>query len=168
LDPKLATHTARITGVVAVILAFAACVPICGIGAKFALSNARVDPQYNCPYPSSNHPYDVHSSVDASNTLSSIVTIKSIKEEDLLVNTVGDWNGAKGVKGTGNITDYTPKSVASGANATIKFSIPFVCTSSGPSVTTYGEFSFKFTFVTSAGAYAIDSSNHHRLNFPKV
>jgi hypothetical protein len=164
----MATAAARIATFGGVLLVLAACVPICGIGAKFALSNAHVDAQYNCPFPSDNHPYDVHASVDASNTLSSTVTIKSLKEEDVLVNTVGDWNGTKGVKASGVITNYSPKSIGSGDNATIKFTIPFVCTSSGPSVTTYGEFSFKFTFVTSAGTYSIDSSNHHRLNFPKV
>jgi hypothetical protein len=58
--------------------------------------------------------------------------------------------------------------VASGANTTIKFTIGFECTSSGPPVTTYGDFAFKFTLKTSAGTYTITASNHHRLNFPPV
>ena len=151
---------------VTLLLALAACVPICGIGAKFALSNARVDSQFNCPNGSDHLPYLVHGSIDASNTLSSTVSIKSIDETDDLVATAGDWNGPKTAKAGGPITNYQPRSVASGANTTIKFSIGFVCTSSGPSVTTYGDFAFKFTVKTSAGTYTINASNHHRLNFP--
>ena len=140
--------------------------PICGIGAKFALSNARVDAQYNCPKGSDHLPYDVHASIDASNTLNHAVTIKSIDEQDELVATAGEWNGPKTAKAGGPVTNFQPKSVASGADSTIKLSIGFVCTSSGPSVTTYGDFAFTFTVKTSAGTYTIKAGNHHRLNFP--
>jgi len=143
-----------------------ACVPICGIGAKFSLSNAHVDSQYNCPYPADQKPYDVHATIDASNTLGSAVTIKEIDESDQLVSTAGDWAGPKNATGKGTITTFQPKSIASGANATIKFAVGFVCTNSGPNVATYGDFSFKFAVKTSAGTFTISSGNHHRLNFP--
>jgi hypothetical protein len=148
-----------------------ACVPICGIGAKFALTNARVDSQFDCPNGSDHFPYQIHGSIDASNTLGSNVAIKSIDETDVLVATAGEWNGAKpgtaAAKAGGPITNYSPKSVASGANVTIKFSVGFVCTSSGPTVTTYGDFAFTFKVTTSAGTYTIAAANHHRLNFPR-
>lgn len=150
----------------AVLIVLAACVPICGIGAKFALSNARVDAQFDCPNLADHLPYEVHGSIDASNTLTSAVTIKSIDETDELVATAGEWNGPKTAKDGGPITNFTPKSVASGANATIKFSIGFVCTSSGPTVKTYGDFAFTFKVATSSGTYTITAGNHHRLNFP--
>jgi hypothetical protein len=162
---ELVGRAARAAAFAGVLLVLGACVPICGIGAKFSLTNARVDAEYKCPYPSTDAPYEVHGSIDADNSTTSTVTIKSMTEADELVNTVGDWNGAKGAKGGGPITDYQPKSVGSGQTATIKFTVPFQCTNSGPSVTTYGEFSFKFTLVTSSGTYTVDAGNRHRLAF---
>jgi len=141
----------------------AACVPICGIGARFSLSNAHVDSTYNCPDPANNLAYKVHGSIDADNSTTKTVTIRSMSEENVTVTTVGNWTGPKGEKGGGPITDFSPKSVASGANATVHFTIAFDCTNSGPNVTTYGEFTFKFTVVTSAGTYRIDGANRHRL-----
>ena len=142
-----------------------ACVPFCGIGAKFSLSNAHVDSEYKCHYPSNEAPYDVHGSIDADNSTTSAVTIKSMSEQDELVSTAGDWNGPKTAKAGGPIAKFSPKSIASGARSTIKFTIGFNCTNSGPTVTTYGEFIFKFTLVTSAGTYKIDAGNRHRLSF---
>ena len=145
------------------ILVMGACVPFCGIGGKFTLSNARVDSTFKCPNPSVNLPYDVHGTVDADNSTTATVTIRSMSEENVTVSTVGDWTGPRGEKGGGPITDFSPKIVASGATPTIHFTIPFECTDSGPAVTTYGEFTFKFHIVTSAGSYTLDASNRHRL-----
>ena len=156
----------RLTTLVALLLALGACVPICGIGAKFALNAAHVDAQYDCPNGANRAPYDVHASIDASNTLSNTVTIKSIDEVDQIVATAGAWQGSKDAKDGGPVTDFSPKSVGSGDNATIKFTVPFICTSSGPNVTTYADFAFTFTVKTSAGTYTIAAGNHHRLNFP--
>jgi len=142
-----------------------ACVPFCGIGAKFSLSNAHVDAEYKCPFPSNEAPYQVHGSIDADNSTTGAVTIKSMSEQDELVATAGEWNGPKTAKAGGPITNFSPKSMASGATSTIKFSIGFTCTNSGPTVTTYGDFTFKFTVVTSAGTYKIDAGNRHRLSF---
>ncbi len=152
-------------GTAALLLVMAACVPICGIGAKFSLSNARVDASYTCPLPSTNAPYDVHASIDADNSTTSTVTIKSISEEDVLVDIAGNWNGAKGVKGGGPVKDYSPKSIPSGGTATIKFVMPFECTNSGAGGSTYGDFAFTFTVVTSAGTYKLDAGDKHRLKF---
>lgn len=142
-----------------------ACVPFCGIGAKLSLSNAHVDSEYKCPYPSNEAPYEVHGSIDADNSTPSAVTIKSMSEQDELVATAGEWNGPKTAKAGGPITNFSPKSIASGARSTIQFSVGFRCTNSGPNVTTYGDFTFKFTVVTSAGTYKIDAGNRHRLSF---
>ena len=150
----------------ALLLVLGACTPICGIGAKFALTAARVDAQHDCPNGSNRAPYAVNGSIDASNTLSNTVTIKSIDEVDQIVATAGEWQGSKNAKDGGPVTDFSPKSVGSGDNATIKFSVGFICTSSGPTVTTYADFKFTFTVKTSAGTYTIDAGNHHRLNFP--
>lgn len=149
---------------VSLLSALVACGPICGIGAKFSLSNAHVDSSYSCPNPSENAPYDVHATIQAQNTLSNSVSIKSISETWTNVLVHGNWSGTKGDHGTTDIKDYSPKSVGSGGNATIKFVIPFQCTNSGAGSDTYGDFSFKFTVKTSSGNYTI-SSNNHRLTF---
>jgi hypothetical protein len=155
----------RVAFAATLVFAMGACVPFCGIGAKFSLSNAHVDSEYKCPYPSNEAPYEVHGSIDADNSTTGAVTIKSMAEQDELVATAGEWNGPKTAKAGGPITNFSPKSIASGAGATIKFSVGFTCTNSGPSVTTYGDFTFKFTVVTSAGTYTIDAGNRHRLSF---
>ncbi len=147
------------------VIVMAACVPLCGIGAKFALSNAKVDATYKCPYPATDAPYKVHASIDADNSTTNAVTIKTMSEDNALVSTAGQWSGPKTGKGNGPITDFSPKSIASGDKSTIHFTVGFVCTNSGPNVTTYGDFTFKFTLVTSAGTYKIDAGNHHRLTF---
>lgn len=157
---------ARAATTAVLVLVMAACVPICGIGAKFALSNAHVDSEYKCPYPSTDAAYDLHGSIDADNSTATTVKINSMSEDDTLVGTGGNWNGAsKGHKDSGPITNFQPKSIGSGQNATIKFTIPFQCTNSGPRVPTYGDFSFTFTLVTSSGKYTIQSSDNHRLSF---
>lgn len=149
----------------ALAVALGACVPFCGIGAKFTLSNAVVDSSYKCPYPATNAPYRVHGSIDVDNSTTNTVTIKSMSEDDTLVNTVGKWDGPTTAKGSAQVSDFSPKSVASGAKSTIHFSVGFVCTNSGPNVTTYAEFTFEFTLITSAGTYKIDGGNRHRLGF---
>ena len=150
--------------IIALLSALVACGPICGIGAKFSLSSAHVDSSYSCPNPSENAPYDVHATIQAQNSLSNSVSIKSISETWTNVLVHGNWSGTKGDHGTTDIKDYSPKTVGSGGNATIKFVIAFQCTNSGAGSATYGDFSFKFTIKTSSGNYSI-TSNNHRLTF---
>jgi hypothetical protein len=145
--------------------ALGACVPICGIGAKLSVTNARVDPSHNCPEPASNNPYDIHGTIDADNSTSNPVTIKSLSETNLTTAIHGNWTGALNEKGGGPITDFSPKTIGSGSSTTIKFSMPFECSDTGhPPVSTWGEFTFHFTVVTSAGTYQLDGANKHRLN----
>jgi hypothetical protein len=147
------------------LLVLGACVPICGIGAKFTLSNATVDPSYKCPNPANQTPYTVHATINADNSTSNPVTIKSISETWTNVAIHGSWNGKKGDHGTTQVEQFSPKTVASGASTTIKFTIPFQCTNNGAGGDTYGDFSFNFVVVTSAGTYRMDSTNKHRLTF---
>lgn len=144
------------------IIAVGACGPFC-LSGKVTLSNAHVDPSYKCPNPASDHPYDIHGSVDVDNSTRNTLTIKSISEAGVLVAVHGAWNiGSVGQKYEQTIDNYSPKSVKSGDKTTIKFTIKFSCTSSGPKESTYGDFDLKFTMVTSAGSYSI-GSNKHRL-----
>ena len=156
---------ARSTALGAALAVMVACGPICGIGASFTLSNARVDATYKCPYPADNLPYIVNASIDANNTTGSSVQIKSIAETWTNVAIHGNWSGVKGDHGTNDVPGFKPKSVGAGAKATIKFAIPFQCTNAGAGGDTYGDFSFKFLLKTSTGDYSINSSNDHRLTF---
>lgn len=156
---------ARSSALAAAAVAMVACGPICGIGASFSLSNARVDATYQCPYPADNLPYIVNASIGANNTTGSSVQIKSITQTWTNVAIHGNWTGAKGDHGSNDVAGFTPKSVGAGARATIKFGIAFHCTNGGAGADTYGDFSFKFVVNTSSGNYTITSSNKHRLTF---
>src|SRR5436305_14817312 len=97
-----------------------ACVPFCGIGAKFSLSTARVDSAYKCPYPSNEAPYDVHGSMEADNSTTSAVAIKSMSEPDELVSTAGEWDGPETAKAGVPIVTFCSKSIAPGASCIVQ------------------------------------------------
>jgi hypothetical protein len=145
------------------IAAMGACGPFC-LSGKVTVANARVDPTYSCPNPSNKFSYDVHGTMDVNNSTSNTLTIKSMSEVDTLVAVHGSWTiGSLGEKFGGPIDIFSPKSIKPGDKATIKFTIKFDCTNSGPSTSTYGDFDFKFTVVTSAGTFTLSGANQHRL-----
>ena len=145
-----------------VIAAVGACGPFC-LSGKVTLTNARVDPTYKCPNPANDLPYDLHGTLDVDNSTRNTLTIKSMSEAGILVDVHGGWNiGAVGQKYNFPIDTFSPKSVKSGDKTTVKFTVKFNCTNSGPVAGTYGDFDLKFTMVTSEGTYTI-SSNKHRL-----
>lgn len=152
-----------LTGIV--IAAVGACGPFCASG-KLSMTNARVDSSFSCPDPAQNFPYDVHVTIDVDNGTGQTVTIKSISEEDTNVATHGSWTGTLGVKGGGPIDTFSPATVKPSAKATLKFAVGFNCTNSGPSDETYGDFTFKFTVVTSEGTFTLNGANQHRLLIP--
>lgn len=137
-----------------------ACGPFC-LSGKVTLSNARVDASYKCPNPAKDLPYDLHGSVDVDNSTRNTLTIKSISEAGTLVDVHGAWNiGSVGQKYNEAIDTFTPKSIKSGDKSTVKFTLKFSCTSSGPAESTYGDFDLKFTMVTGAGTYTTTSTKH--------
>jgi hypothetical protein len=145
------------------IAAVGACGPFC-LSGKVTLSNARVDPTFTCPNPATNLPYDVHGSVELDNATGNTLTVKSVSEADELVDVHGGWNiGEVGTKSEDPVDSFSPKSVKGGDKAAIKFIIKFICTDNGVAADTYGDFTFKFTMVTSEGTYTISSANKHRL-----
>ena len=132
---------------------------------KVTLSNAKVDSTFNCPNPSTDRPYDVHGSLDVDNQTSKTITIQSVREADELVDVHGGWNKTNvGTKNDDPVDSFSPTTVKSGSKATVKFVIGFICSDIGVGVAdTYGDFTFKFTVVTTAGTLKIDSANKHRL-----
>ena len=105
----------------------------------------------------------MHGTIDVNNYTISNVSIKSMSETNVNTAAHGSWSGAVGAKGSSDITNFEPKSIGAGNTATLRFSMGFVCSNSGPKQETYGDFSFKFKVVTSSGTYNLDSSNTHRL-----
>jgi hypothetical protein len=130
---------------------------------RVVVSNARVDASFNCPNPSTNRPYDVHGSIAVDNGTGGNLTVKSISETNVTVVIHGSWSGSLNEKGGGDVANVSPTSVKSGDKTTITFTMPFKCSSSGPTASTYGEFEFKFTVVTSAGTFNLNGANRHRL-----
>ena len=122
-----------------------------------------MDSSYTCPNPSNLRPYSVHATIDADNFTLNKVTIKSISETNVTTAIHGDWSGELGAKGGSDITDYKPTSINAGDKTTIKFTIAFECTNSGPTNETYADFTFKFKVVTSSGTFNLDGANKHRL-----
>ena len=142
------------------VVAVGACGPFC-LSGKVTLSNANVDASYKCPNPASNLPYTVHGSLDLDNSTSKDLTINTMSEAGVLVDVHGAWSiGSVGQKYNATIDSFTPKSVKSGNKATIKFNIPFNCTNSGPSASTYGDFQLKITLVSSAGTFTTGTVKH--------
>ena len=152
----------------ALLLLLAGCVPICGIGSHLKLTNARVDASYTCPYPSSNRGYDLHGTIDVDNYTNNSVAIRSLSETNVTFAIHGGWTGPLNEKGGGNITNYSPKSIAAGDKTTVHFVIPFQCTNSGPGADTYGDFSFKYKVVTTAGTFNLDGADTHRLKMQRA
>ena len=150
---------------VAALLALGACVPICGIGAHFTLSNAQVASSYTCPNPSSNRPYNINGSIDVDNYTASNVTVKSMTEAWQLTNSGGNWSGPKNAKGGSAVTNYQPRSISAGSKATVKFTIGFECSNDNAGASTFGDFAFKFTLVTSNGTFTVSAGGHHHLTF---
>ncbi|HEX3509404.1 MAG TPA: hypothetical protein VHW94_13550 [Candidatus Dormibacteraeota bacterium] len=142
------------------VAAVGACGPFC-LSGKVTLSNATVDANYKCPNPANDLAYTVHGSVDLDNSTSKDLTIKSMSEAGTLVAVHGAWSiGSVGQKYDETIDTFSPKSVKSGNKATIKFNIPFNCTSNGPAQSTYGDFELKVSIVTDGGTFTTGVVKH--------
>jgi hypothetical protein len=151
---------------IAVAIAAMSMAASCGFGpSTFALSNASVDPTYQCPNGASNSAYDVNATIHVDNGTSNTVSITSVAAVMTLVATKGTWLEPLGDKYTASNVTFTPASVAGGASATLHVTIPSACTN-GKTPTggsSYGEYSVALTVTTSAGTYTVESGNRHRI-----
>ena len=142
------------------VAAVGSCGPFC-LSGKVSLSNAGVDASYKCPNPANNLRYTVHGSLDLDNSTSKDLTIQTMSEEGVLVGVHGAWSiGSVGQKYDAAIDDFTPKKVRSGNKSTIRFTIPFNCTNSGPTQSTYGDFELKISLVSNAGTFTTGTIKH--------
>ena len=130
----------------------------------FALTNASVDQTYTCPVGAKDAPYDVRATVDAHNGTSKIVTITSVTA-DLTVEAVnGPWLEKVGDKYQASNVTVAPESVAPGANASLKVTVPSACTNGkATGGASYADYRVTVHFATSAGNFSISSKTLHRL-----
>jgi len=130
----------------------------------FALTNALVDQSYTCPVGANNAPYDLHVTVDAHNGTSSTVTIKSASADLILEAVNGSWLEKVGDKFEASDVTVAPTTVASGANASLKVTIPSACTNGkATNGASYGDYRATVHLATSAGNFSISSKTLHRL-----
>jgi hypothetical protein len=151
---------------IAVLVAITSIAASCGFGSSsFTLNGATVDPTYQCPTGASNSAYDVHATINVTNGTSNTVSIKSVAAVMTLVAVKGTWLEQLGDKYTASSVTFTPSSVADGASGALHVTIPSACTN-GKTPTggsSYGEYSVTLTVATSAGTFAIQSGNRHRI-----
>jgi hypothetical protein len=160
-----ATAALQQTGIAVLITAMSMAAS-CGFGpSTLALSNAAVDPTYQCPNGASNSAYDVHATVHVDNGTSNTVSITSVAAVMTLVATKGTWLEPLGNRYTASNVTFTPASVGGGASTTLHVTIPSACTNgkTPKGGSSYGEYSVALTVTTSAGTYAVASGNRHRI-----
>jgi hypothetical protein len=147
----------------AVVVVAAACSS--GQSATFTLGSASVDATYWCPGNANNAPYDVHATVAVHNGTSSAVAITSVTAQMALVDVSGTWLEKTGDAYDAGAATFTPTSVKTGSNATLKVKFQSACTSppygSGPA--SYGDYRITLRVITSAGSHSIAAANLHRI-----
>lgn len=161
-DPPGAMTRFRSSATVAILLiAAGACGPFCGNG-KFNLSNPHIAPtSFACPPNSDNLGYDMQGRVDADNQTGSTVTIKSMATDSVITAIHGKWNGAVGDKSGSSGLPFSPKSVSSGARATLSFKTFWSCTSTATrDPQSYADFKIVLTIVASSGTYRVTLPTH--------
>ena len=135
-----------------------------GTSSNFALKSASVDPSFTCPAGSSDAPYEIHASVDAHNGTTSPVTIKSASADLTLEAVKGPWLEKVGDKYQASKVTVEPATVAPGATASVKVTIPSACTNGkATNGASYGEYRVAVHIATSAGNFSISAKALHRL-----
>lgn len=130
----------------------------------FDLTNASVDQSYTCPVGANNAPYEIQATVDAHNGTSATVTIKSVSVDLTLEAVNGPWLEKVGDKYEASNVTVAPPSIAAGANASLKVTIPSACTNGkATNGASYGDYRVTVHLATSAGNFSISTKKAHRL-----
>lgn len=161
-----ARHTLRQTIVVGVlVLSVGACGPFCGNG-KLNLSDARINPaSYTCAAGASNFSYPINGTLEADNQSGKKISIKSMSDQaEVTKLSGGNWSISVGEKSGTDSIEFSPSSVNANSKATVKFTLPWLCTNpGGDKANTYADFKIVLTLKTDSGNYSIDLPNH-RMN----
>jgi hypothetical protein len=140
----------------------------CALGqsGKFELTNPRNDSSYNCPNGSNSAPYNFHGDVDVDNGTSGSVSIKSVSVLLTAVAVHGNWIPKAGDRVEVLNVQFSPKTFEAGKKATLKITVPLVCTNSSHQGTgdNYGDYTTQFTIVTSSSTYKLTSRTKYRVH----
>jgi len=130
----------------------------------FALTSASVDKSYTCPVGANNAPYDLQTTVSAHNGTSRTVSVTAASADLTLEAVQGPWLEKVGDKYEASNVTVAPSSVAAGADASLKVTIPSACTNGkAMNGASYGDYRVSVHIATSAGNYSISSKTLHRL-----
>jgi hypothetical protein len=144
--------------VVLAVVAMAACGPFCG-GGKLTFFNGHALASTTCPANSNNYQYTTPASVEVDNETGQRVLVTQIQVKWTLVSKQGQWDDPVGTTGALDVANFSPKSIDSGSNTTMKIDMPWFCTNQGITTDTYGEFSDVLVLTTSSGAYSVSVNN---------
>jgi hypothetical protein len=151
--------------VVAVLVA--AVVSACSSGqpSTFTLSGASVDPTHWCPGGSNNAPYDLHATIEARNGRTSAVTIQAVTASMTLAAITGNWLEKIGDRFEADKVQFSPSTVAGGANTKLNVTFSSACTSGAYNAGTssQGDYVVTMHVTTSMGQLSITASNRHSI-----
>ena len=144
-----------------------AAVGACG-SSPFSLANPSVDATYTCPAGAANAPYDLHATANANNPTSQSVEVRSVSAVMVVSAIHGAWQQKVGSQYDAGPAQFSPKTIAAGAKATVQATIPSACSNGKHQGTTdnYADYSIRLTVVTSAGTFKVTSTNTHRILAP--
>jgi hypothetical protein len=137
------------------LVAMSACGPFCG-GGKLTFFNAHAVSSTTCPPNANNYQYTTPATVEVDNETAQRVLVTQIQVKWILVSKQGQWDDPIGTTGTLDVASFSPKSIDSGSNTTMKIDMPWFCTNQGITTDTYGDFSDVFVLTTSSGVYSVN------------
>lgn len=137
------------------LVALAACGPLCG-GGKLTFFNGHAVASTTCPANSNNYQYTTPATVDFDNETAMTVLVKAIHVQWKTVQTQGQWDDPVGTTGMLDVASFSPKSLDSGSNGTMKLDMPWFCSNQGITTDTYADFSDVLVFTTSDGTFSVN------------
>jgi hypothetical protein len=148
--------------VLAVVLASACSSPK---PATLTLDSASVDPTYYCPGGANNAAYDLHATVRVHNGTSKAITIDAVTAQLTVASVKGSWLQKVGERYNAEGVKFAPATVASGADSSVKLTIPSACTSGkyGTGTSSSADYIVVVHLTTSAGTFAITAANRHEI-----
>lgn len=132
---------------------------------SFSLTSARVDATHWCPGGAVDAKYDVHATIQASNTTARVVTVESATAEMVLSAVTGSWLEKQGDRYDAGTVAVRPSTVAANSTASLDLTIPSSCTSAayGAAPSSSGSYTVTVALVTSAGTFHIAAANRHEI-----
>jgi hypothetical protein len=133
--------------------------------ATLTLDSASVDPTYYCPGGANNAPYDLHATVRVHNGTSKAVTIEAVTAQMTVASIKGPWLEKVGERYNADGVKFAPATVASGADSSVKLTIPSACTSGkyGTGTSSSADYNVIVHLATSAGTFAVAAANRHEI-----